>query len=305
MAEYATTRMALPEPFDLARTVAAASFGSRDATTVVRPDAVWRATRTPSGPASLCVRVRDGEAQVHAAGPGAAAALALAPRLLGLDDAPDRFVPRTTFVRDLAHRFRGLRLTAGLPLSEMILPWILGQRVTTAEAKTSWGALLHSHGEPAPDAADFPAPPTPLRLVPDPARFGRLDPADLGRLGIDRARAATLLEACRHHRYLDEAASLSPSEAREKLTALRGIGPWTAGHAIAVAMGDADAAPTGDFHLPHTVAWALSREVRADDARMLELLEPWRGQRWRLLTYLVLSGIRAPRFGPRRAPRRL
>jgi 3-methyladenine DNA glycosylase/8-oxoguanine DNA glycosylase len=199
VAEYATTRMALPEPFDLARTVAAASFGSRDATTVVRPDAVWRATRTPSGPASLCVRVRDGEAQVHAAGPGAAAALALAPRLLGLDDAPERFVPRTTFVRDLAHRFRGLRLTAGLPLSEMILPWILGQRVTTAEAKTSWGALLHSHGEPAPDAPDFPAPPTPLRLVPDPARFGRLDPADLGRLGIDRARAATLLEACRHH----------------------------------------------------------------------------------------------------------
>ncbi|MEZ4268125.1 MAG: DNA-3-methyladenine glycosylase 2 family protein [Myxococcota bacterium] len=304
MAESKAARFALPEHYDLARTVGAIGFGHRDPTTAVQPDAIWRATRTAAGPATLCLRVADGAAEVHAAGPGAAEAIALAPRLLGLADTPEDLVPHTPFIRDLAHRFRGARLTAGLPVSEVILPWILGQRVTYIEAKTSWAELIEAHGEAAPVPSGFPAPPKPLRLLADPAGFGRRDPADLGRFGIDRARAATLLDACRHHRYLDAAAALSPAEAHAKLLALRGIGPWTAGHALAVAMGDPDAVPIGDFHLPNTVGWALNREVRADDARMLELIEPWRGQRWRLLRLLILAGIRAPRFGPRRPPRR-
>ena len=54
----------------------------------------------------------------------------------------------------------------------------------------------------------------------------------------------------------------------------------------------------GDFHLPNLVAWALAGEPRADDARMLELLEPYRGQRARVIRLLELSGIRAPRYGP-------
>jgi hypothetical protein len=55
----------------------------------------------------------------------------------------------------------------------------------------------------------------------------------------------------------------------------------------------------GDFHLPNLVAFALAREPRADDARMLELLEPYRGHRARVIRLLELSGIRAPRYGPR------
>jgi hypothetical protein len=38
---------------------------------------------------------------------------------------------------------------------------------------------------------------------------------------------------------------------------------------------------------------------------MLELLEPYRGQRGRAVRLLELSGIRAPRYGPRLAPRRI
>jgi len=39
--------------------------------------------------------------------------------------------------------------------------------------------------------------------------------------------------------------------------------------------------------------------VSADDAGMIELLEPWRGQRQRLVRMLYLSGFRKPTFGPR------
>ena len=71
------------------------------------------------------------------------------------------------------------------------------------------------------------------------------------------------------------------------------------------ALGDPDAVSVGDFHLPNLVAFALAGEPRADDARMLELLEPWRGERARVVRLLELSGIRAPRYGPRLSPRRI
>ena len=53
------------------------------------------------------------------------------------------------------------------------------------------------------------------------------------------------------------------------------------------------------------VAWALAGEPRGTDERMLELLEPYRGQRGRVVRLLELAGIAAPRYGPRLAPRRI
>jgi hypothetical protein len=53
------------------------------------------------------------------------------------------------------------------------------------------------------------------------------------------------------------------------------------------------------------VAWALAREPRGTDERMLELLEPYRGQRGRVVRLLELAGMKAPRFGPRLASRRI
>jgi hypothetical protein len=59
----------------------------------------------------------------------------------------------------------------------------------------------------------------------------------------------------------------------------------------------------GDFHIPNLVSWALAGEPRGSDARMLELLEPYRGRRALVVRLLELSGMRAPRYGPRLAPR--
>jgi 3-methyladenine DNA glycosylase/8-oxoguanine DNA glycosylase len=56
-------------------------------------------------------------------------------------------------------------------------------------------------------------------------------------------------------------------------------------------LGDPDAVPTGDLHLPHQVGWALAGEPRADDARMLDLLAPFAGHRFRLLRLLLAAGL--------------
>jgi 3-methyladenine DNA glycosylase/8-oxoguanine DNA glycosylase len=70
-----------------------------------------------------------------------------------------------------------------------------------------------------------------------------------------------------------------------------------------VALGDPDAVSVGDYHIPSLVAWALAGERKADDARMLELLEPYRGQRGRVQRLLEVSGIYPERHGPRMTPR--
>jgi 3-methyladenine DNA glycosylase/8-oxoguanine DNA glycosylase len=98
---------------------------------------------------------------------------------------------------------------------------------------------------------------------------------------------------------LDRAAAIDDTVLQNRLLGLRGVGPWTGAHVMHMVTGDADAVPVGDWHLPRHVGFALAREPRADDERMLELLEPFRPQRARVWRLLV-AGTRPP---PRRAPR--
>ncbi len=123
--------------------------------------------------------------------------------------------------------------------------------------------------------------------------------------GVEQRRADTIRRATARADWLEAIVDLPVDEAYARLTALPGIGPWTAAEVAVRALGDPDAVSVGDFHLPNLVAFALAGEPRADDARMLELLEPWRGERARVIRLLELSGIDAPKYGPRLTPRRI
>ena len=92
---------------------------------------------------------------------------------------------------------------------------------------------------------------------------------------------------------------MTREDAVRRLMAFEGVGPWTAAFVMAAALGDADAVPVGDYHLPNMVSWALAGEPRADDARMLELLEPYRGHRGRVVRLLKQAGVHAPKYGLR------
>jgi 3-methyladenine DNA glycosylase/8-oxoguanine DNA glycosylase len=89
------------------------------------------------------------------------------------------------------------------------------------------------------------------------------------------------------------------ADATRRLRAIPGIGQWTAAEVAAVAFGDPDVVSLGDYGLPHLVSYALAGEPRGTDERMLELLEPYRGHRGRVLRLLSAGGIDAPRRGPR------
>ena len=89
------------------------------------------------------------------------------------------------------------------------------------------------------------------------------------------------------------------ASAHRRLLAFPGIGPWSAALVATVALGDPDAVPVGDYNLPHSVGYAFEGTPRSTDARMLELLAPYRGHRARVLRLVSIAGIVAPRFGPR------
>jgi 3-methyladenine DNA glycosylase/8-oxoguanine DNA glycosylase len=146
-----------------------------------------------------------------------------------------------------------------------------------------------------------PAPGPPgLRLPLAASDWLRLAGHDLRRAGIDAQRGAALRGAARVARHLDTAFSRGPDEARALLTAVPGCGPWTVEITMGFVLGDPDAVPIGDLHLPREIGRALAGEPRADDARMLELLEPYRGQRFRLIRLLLASGT--VRLGRSAAP---
>jgi 3-methyladenine DNA glycosylase/8-oxoguanine DNA glycosylase len=145
-----------------------------------------------------------------------------------------------------------------------------------------------------------------MRLPPPPATLAALPYYAYHPFGIEQRRAGLIRTVARAAERLealvDEASSPGgdPARAYSVLRAFPGIGPWTAAEVGIRAFGDADAVSVGDFHLPTIVSWALAGEPGGTDERMLELLEPYRGQRGRVLRLLELSGVGGP---SRRAPR--
>ncbi len=257
---------------------------------------VVRATRTADGPAALSVELSGDELLAEAWGPGAQCVLAELPALVGLDDDPTRLVPHHRLVSELVRRLAGLRIGRTGAVMEALVPAILEQKVTGLEAFRAFRGLVRAFGEPAPG-------PLGLRLQPAPELLAALPYHAFHPLGVEQRRADTIRRAAARAARLEALAALPPVEAQARLTSIPGIGPWTAAEVALRALGDPDAVSVGDFHLPSVVAWALAGEPRADDERMLELLEPYRGQRGRVIRLIETSGIAPPRRGPRMAPR--
>jgi 3-methyladenine DNA glycosylase/8-oxoguanine DNA glycosylase len=282
----------VPRGYDFDETLRFAHTGPGDPTVLRRPGLWVKATRTPAGPATIRLVRRDTAVDVQLWGPGATWLQPRVPALLGLEDTPPT-LPRGDPLTRLARSHAGVRLIrAPWPL-EVLWACILQQRVAFDDAMSAHRRLVRTFGEPSPG-------PDPVHLPPEPAALLRIDAQAFRQAGVDAQRTATLRELCRYAHRIAETADMSIEAARQRLSALRGVGPWTLGMVMGFGFADADAVPVGDFHLPHLVCWALAGEPRGTDDRMLALLEPYRGFRFRVIRWLFAAGITAPRYGPRR-----
>ena len=139
---------------------------------------------------------------------------------------------------------------------------ICGQQLSTASAAAIWGRL---------SAAFNP-------LDAEAVRRARTD--RLGRLGLSAAMIKTLKALARDIQAervnLDVLANEDADAAHNTLTALHGIGPWTADVYLLFCLGHGDAWPAGDLAVQEAVKIGLGLKTRPTAKEMAPLAEPWR-----------------------------
>ena len=232
---------------------------------------VWRITRTATG-----IRVETSGADRSALDAFAAQ--------FPLDDGAAEFRPGHPVLDRLA-RLRGLRL--------LRVPWpfdvaagaVLQQRVRWKVAYTDFRKVALRLGTRTAAGTAFP----------DARRLAAVPLFRIEALGIDAKRARALQSLARaeaRRPFLHPGAARA--DVRDRLLRIRGIGPWTAGMILGHAYGEPDAVPVGDLHIPSLVTSALAGEPEGTDERMLELLEHYRGQRFRVIRLLGWASRRAP-----------
>lgn len=287
-------------PVDLVATLGPLGRGPSDPLWRVGPREVWRAARTPEGPGTLHVTLDPAAGAVvgTAWGPGASWLLDTLPALLGADDVTaDAFAPAHPLLRDAWRRHPGWRVPrSGLVLETLVLT-VLEQKVTGGEARQAWQRLLRRYGDPAPGPA-----PAGLVVPPEPQRWARIPSWEWHRAGVGPERSRSIVGAAQRAAALERTVGLPMDEVERRLRSLPGVGRWTAAEVRQRVHGDPDAVSVGDLHLPGLVVHALTGEPDGDDARMLELLAPYEGHRYRAVRMVELSGVTRPRRAPRYAP---
>jgi len=287
-------------PLDFWTTVGQTRRGRHDPTHLHDRGVFWRASRTPRGVATLAARPRgDGSIDASAWGPGAEWAIAQLPALLGALDDPAPFeAHHHPLIAALHRRNPGLRLTRTDLVFDALVASIIEQKVTGLQAFGAWRVLVTRFGTRAPGPA-----PRALFAPPPIAGWGAIASWAWHRAGVEPPQSRTVVRAARVGQRLAEAtAAAVDGPARDRvLMSLHGVGVWTSAETRIRALGDADAVSFADFHLANQVGYALTGS-RVDDDGMRELLEPWAGQRQRVVRLIGVSGAQEPRRGPRLHP---
>jgi hypothetical protein len=188
---------------------------------------IWRASRMTTGPVTYRIR-QDGAQAISAQawGPGSEELIGSLPELLGSGDDPDSFDPRDDRVRAAHTRFRGMRIPATGRVLESLVPSVLEQRIVGLDAFAMWRRLVTRFGDAAPGPA-----PTAMRLPPTPQVWQEIPTWEWHRAGVEERKARTIALAASYGGRLEAAAARRPNEPAEvyrMLTAIPGIGVWTA-----------------------------------------------------------------------------
>lgn len=266
-----------------------------------RLGSLWlRTTRTPMGPALIKIIASSRTVSARAWGEGAGWVLDRLPRLVGVEDDLEGFRPRPEHPTLVAahRRFTDFRIGRTDAVFEAMAPACLEQVVTGVEAYRAWRLLVGEYGELAPGpAADPDSPAYGMRLPPRPEVWARVPSWKFLAAGVEQRRSRTLVTTAARAAALERTLT-DPPGADRALRSLPGVGPWTSAEVRQRAHGDPDAWSIGDYHVGKGITWALTGEPLDDDA-CEELLEPYRGHRFRVQMLLMMAGLRPPRRGPR------
>ncbi len=269
-------RAAVPG-YDLVLSTKLQRFGHLDPTSRHGGGAFVRAFWTDQGPCTLALRQSGVDMEAELLGPGATAVRDWLPTMFCFT--PQELPPECAHpgLRQLARRLDGLKVGPVPWAFDVAQAFVLQQRVTFEGAARSFRTLVNRYGQPAPG-------PLPLKLPLHPEQWKQIGLNRIEQVEVDPQRARTLLRVAELGLELD----------LTKLGATRGVGPWTFQSVLGYAMGHPDAVPIGDLHLPRMIAVYFGQRPGGDE-RMLQLLEPYRGLRFRVLNW-IMSAAHARAF---------
>lgn len=291
-------RLPAREPFEPAPLLA--FLGARAVPGVEQVEgATYRRAVSVDGRAAtieIVADVRGLEVRVAGAGPVSLPKLvACAARLFDLDadaGAIARHLRHDPLLRR-ALAGRTVRVPGAWDAFELGVRALLGQQVSVAAARTFAGRLALACGEPLPRPEG-----ALTHVFPSAAAVAN---APLERLGLTRARAAALraFATAVADGTIDLAAFAGLDDAVAKLTALPGIGEWTAQYVAMRALREPDAFPAGDLGVRRVLAGPGGG--LPNEREVLARAEAWRP--WRAYATLALWGHEAAPEPPRRVAR--
>jgi DNA-3-methyladenine glycosylase II len=158
-----------------------------------------------------------------------------------------------------------------------LLRSIVGQQLSTKAARTIYGRLADLYGGRAPS----------------PAELIETDPERLREVGLSRAKASYLRSLAEHvmagELELDRLTDLPDEEVSAQLTAVKGLGQWTADMFLIFHLERPDVLPVGDLGVRRAVQIAYELEDLPSPAELIEIGEPWRPHRSLASLYLWSS----------------
>jgi 3-methyladenine DNA glycosylase/8-oxoguanine DNA glycosylase len=256
---------------------------------------IWRTSLLRSG--SVTARISRAAAdavECTAWGSGAEEFLDALPAMLGAEDDPSDFAPVNPIVAAAHRRLPHLRLGRTGQVLEALVPAVLEQRVPGADAFRAWRLLVTKFGTQPPGPA-----PALMRVPPSAEVWRRIPSWEFHRANVDPGRARTVVGCAQRAPSLERLTAWPAAKAREALTSLPGVGVWTAAETAQRAFGDPDALSVGDYHVAKMIGWTLLGHPILD-ADMVDLLEPMRPHRHRVVRLLYASGLA---YEPRRGAR--
>jgi DNA-3-methyladenine glycosylase II len=158
-----------------------------------------------------------------------------------------------------------------------LLRSIVGQQLSTKAASTIYGRMLELFGGHAP---------TPKQLL-------KADPDKIRAAGLSRPKIAYLRDLAQHVEEgtleLERLPDLPDEEVAAQLTAIKGLGQWTADMFLMFHLGRPDVLPVGDQGIRRAVKVEYRLRKFPDPKRLEKLARPWRPYRTLACLYLWSS----------------
>jgi DNA-3-methyladenine glycosylase II len=158
-----------------------------------------------------------------------------------------------------------------------LLRSIVGQQLSTKAARSIYGRVAGLYGD----------------RTPSPKELLATDPEKLRTAGLSRAKVEYMRSLADHvlsgELELDRLDELSDEEVSAELTAVKGLGQWTADMFLIFHMGRADVLPVGDLGVRSAARSVYDLDELPKPAELTEIAEPWRPHRSLASLYLWRS----------------